>query len=84
MADFEMWIYDKDGNRYGPVNCNLKMSDMQLKRLNKPQYDGMGLMIITDERDIAEMARRKKLKLFQPPIDELYTINPDFDGNYSH
>ena len=42
------------------------------------------LLIITEKRDIAEIKRREKLGLFQPPKDELYTVNPNFDGKYSY
>lgn len=38
---------------------------------------------ITDPRDIAEIERRKKLKLTQPARNELYSVNPNFDGKYS-
>ena len=41
------------------------------------------IIIITDQRDIKEIEMRKKDNGFQPPKNELYSFNPDFDGNYS-
>ena len=40
-------------------------------------------IIITDQRDIDEINRRKKAKTFHPPKNELYSVNPDFDGQYT-
>lgn len=37
---------------------------------------------ITDDRDIIELERRRKANMFQPSIDELYSVNPDFNGIY--
>lgn len=39
---------------------------------------------ITDQRDKVELARRKKLGIFHPPKNELYSCNPNFDGKYSY
>jgi len=39
---------------------------------------------ITDKRDINEIDRRMKKQSRQPLRDELYSVNPDFDGIYSH
>lgn len=38
---------------------------------------------ITDKRDIKEMNRRIKKGTWQPLRDELYSINPKFNGIYS-
>lgn len=38
---------------------------------------------ITDIRDIKEIERRKKTKTCQPYRDELYSINPNFNGIYT-
>lgn len=38
---------------------------------------------ITDQRDVEEMKRRKAKKTCHPLKDELYSVNPNFDGNYS-
>ena len=38
---------------------------------------------VTDPRDIEEIKKRKRLKTFMPPKNELYSVNPNFDGVYS-
>jgi hypothetical protein len=42
-----------------------------------------GLLKITDKRDIKEIKRRINVKTFQPNRDELYSVNPEFDGKYT-
>lgn len=41
------------------------------------------LIKITDDRDVYELERRKAKKTFQPPRNELYSVNPHFNGIYS-
>jgi len=38
---------------------------------------------ITDTRDIAEIERRKQKCTVQPMLNELYSVNPNFNGIYS-
>ena len=46
-------------------------------------YPSDNVVNITDQRDIDEINRRKKLKLWQPDKNELYSVNPDFNGIYT-
>lgn len=41
------------------------------------------LVNITDIRDIEEIERRKIVQTCQPFRDELYSVNPSFDGIYT-
>lgn len=40
-------------------------------------------VIITDQRDIDEINRRKQAKTCGPGRDELYSVNPNFNGIYT-
>ena len=46
-------------------------------------YGHRNLLKITDKRDIDEINRRKKKNTCHPKRDELYSVNPNFNGIYS-
>ena len=46
-------------------------------------YAPWNLLKITDKRDIDEINRRKKKNTCHPKRDELYSVNPNFNGIYS-
>lgn len=46
-------------------------------------YGPRNLLKITDKRDIDEINRRKKKNTCHPKRDELYSVNPNFNGIYS-
>ena len=41
-------------------------------------------VVLTDERDITELNRRMNSGLCQQKKEELYSVNPDFDGVYTY
>ena len=59
-----------------------------MRNINEPpQFDAIygtrNLVKITDKRDIDEINRRKKKNTCHPKRDELYSVNPNFNGIYS-
>lgn len=47
-------------------------------------YPSNNYVILTDERDIAEFNRRMDNGICQQKREELYSVNPDFDGVYTY
>ena len=81
MEQFEYFIYNDNGI-VGQIK-EPDLSNLKVKRFRPRRYDHTHSLIVDDERDIKEIAKRKRLKTFHPIFEELYTYNPDFDGNYT-
>lgn len=65
-----------------PKEC-LKFQKKLIKQRNFKAFTIEYNVQITDKRDIKEMNRRIKKGTGQPLRDELYSVNPNFNGIYS-
>lgn len=82
--EVDAFIAEKTCCKDGENCCKNECEKEAIPEVIKTGIDvGYNANIEWDKRDIAEIERRKERGGFQPPKEELYTFNPDFNGIYT-